>query len=388
MSILAGLSASHVLVDGYVGFPPPLLNQLALSLGVSYAAVSPLLGLGTITAAAANILAGFVCDRWQRSSRWLVLAGAAGTVALMSIIGVCGSYLTLGLVIAVGSFFCGVYHPPAFAAAGEVFRPRRHVGVSVMMTLGIAAYGLGPACLGCVVAWGGLGMTPWFIVPGGLLLVMVAFLLFRREWPVAGAEAEREHHAAGATTAKSWWWISLLFVNTGARAFAQMGVIAIVSYLMERNWGLSVAASGLGVGALQAGAGLGALAGAWVTPTGRERRTMLWCTPLNVLVLVPMGLTGGGIWFLWLFAFGLAVQAPNALAVSLAQHIVPARSALVSGLIVGVSWAVGAMLASCTTPRLIEHFGQASTMAFLVLPLVLSWAAAWLLPGGRTELNR
>ena len=66
--------------------------------------------------------------------------------------------------------------------------------------------------------------------------------------------------------------------------------------------------------------------------------------------------------------------------VALAQRTAPQRSALVTGLMVGPAWALGALLASGTTPWLIQHAGHGATMAFLALPLALSALVAYLLP--------
>ena len=174
--------------------------------------------------------------------------------------------------------------------------------------------------------------------------------------------------------------ILLLFGNAALRAFAHMSVLVLISKLMEDVWGMSVAASGMGVGALQLGAGLGGLIGARLTPTGRERRTMLAWVPLNLLILVPMALTGGRIWWLLLFAYGVCINGPGPVVVSLAQQIAPQRTALVSGLMVGVAFAVGGQLAVVTSPRLLSSFGQAWALGLLALPLVLSGLVAAGLP--------
>ena len=190
--------------------------------------------------------------------------------------------------------------------------------------------------------------------------------------------------AAGPALDVGLWatlaWLVLLFANTALRAYALIGLIVIVSHLAEREWGLGVAASGWGIGALQVGSGLGGLLGARFTTTGLERRTLLACLPMSLILLVPMALTRGTGCFLWFFAYGLALNAPAPVVIGLAQRFAPHRRALVSGLLVGPTFAVAASLASLTTPALVETLGQAKTMAFLSIPLVLSGVTGWLLP--------
>ena len=96
-----------------------------------------------------------------------------------------------------------------------------------------------------------------------------------------------------------------------------------------------------------------------------------------------MALLGGRSWFAWLFLYGLTVNGPCAMVVALAQRMKPARTALVSGLLVGPTFAVGGALASATTPLLVDSLGQAPTMAFLGLALAASGLVAWFLPRER-----
>jgi len=299
----------------------------------------------------------------------------------MSAIGVIPHYWLLGAVKFVGVFACGSFHPPAFSLAGEVSYPDRHHGVSIVMTAGIASCGLGPIFVSQVVRHGGLRATPWCIVPG-LLLATVAAALLRGSGRRSHLESRGSEHRDGPASAPRApvLWIALLFGNAALRAFAQVGILVIVSYLTETAWGHTVASSGLGIGCLQIGAGLGGLIGAKLTRAGNERRTLLWCAPLNILFLAPMAMTTGKIWYAWLFFYGLMTNGPGAVAIGMAQRIAPQRSALVSGLLVGPVGALGGFLASVTTPYLVQHYGQALTMAYLALPLALSFFVALPLP--------
>jgi len=378
---LTGLSLAHFIVDGFATSPTPLLSLLAPALGVSYAAVSLLVGLNGVAAGVANIVFGFGVDRWRKLGGVTTVLAAALTVVCMSLIGVIPHYWVLGAVMLVGMFGCGGFHPPAFAAAGEATYPHRHHGVSVVMATGIAACGLGPVFVSQVVHRGGLRATPWCAIPGLALVALAAFLLRDARAIHEPVKAAIDLQTTEVDTGgRSKLWIALLFLNAALRAFAHMGVVVIVSFLSEEQWGLTVAASGWAIGSLQVGSGLGGLVGARLTATGRERRTLLWSTPVSLALLVPMAVTTGGSWVLWLFFYGLAVNGPGAIVVGLAQRLAPRRRALVSGLLVGPTFAVGAALASVSTPLLISRVGQASTMAFLTLPLLLSWVAAWALP--------
>ena len=351
---------------------------------MNYAAVSALTGFNRLAAALANILVGLAIDRRRGLSIPTVVLSATVTVVCMGAIGVVPNYWLLALVMVVGVFACGSFHPPGFSLAGEASYPDRHHGVSVVMAAGIAACGLGPVFVSQVVRHHGLRATPWCIAPG-LLLAAAAAILLRRKARSPGPESPAQGPTGDLADAPRIpvLWIALLFCNAALRAFALVGILVIVSYLTEEAWGMSVAVSGLGIGCLQVGAGVGGLMGARLTRSGNERRTLLWCAPVNMLFLVPMAMTTGWIWYAWLFFYGFMVNAPGAVAIGMAQRVAPHRSALVSGLLVGPVGAVGGFLASVTTPYLVQRFGQATTMAFLGLPIALSFLVALPLPDGR-----
>lgn len=378
---LLGLSIGHLLVDGYASFPAPLLSSLATALGVPYAAVSTLIGVNALVAAVANILLGLGTDRWRRIGGITAIVASALTVCCMSAIGVASSYWLLAGLMAAGLFGCGAYHPPAFAMAGRASSGRRHQGVSIVMSAGIAACGLGPVFVSQVVHRYGLGATPWCALPGLVLVVASGALLIS-----GGAQRSRSGDveellvSASAEAGERRTSLVWLFANAALRAYAHMGLVVVVSYFAEHVWRLSVAASGWGIGCLQVGAGLGILLGGHMTQTGGERKTIVQLMPVCLALLIPMAFTTGKVWYVWLFFYGMALNGPNSVAVGLAQRLAPGRSALVSGLLVGPTFALGAALASATTPLIAARFGQVATMAILAVPLVLAWLSAQRLP--------
>jgi FSR family fosmidomycin resistance protein-like MFS transporter len=363
-------------VDGYTSFSAPLLASLAAALGVPYGSISLLFGLTGVSNALSNILGGLATDRWKRSGAAIVISATVLTVVFMSGIGIASSLAMLAVVMLTGSFGCGALHPAAFFLAGEVSHPNRHHGVSVVMAVGICACGLGPLLVTQVVRRGGLRATPWCVVPGLILAATAAWLL-RGSSAAAPPAARADPDPAAAPAHNTAIGIGMLFANAVLRAFAHTGIIVIVSYLSENVWGLSVVASGVGIGLLQAGSGLGNLVGGMATRTGGERRAMLVCVPVCLLLLLPMALTTGAAWYVWLFFYGLAINAPSPVVVAMAQRVAPQRGALVSGLMVGPAYAVGGLLASGTTAFLIQRTTQPVTMAFLALPLLLSAFAVW-----------
>ncbi len=379
---LVGLNLTHLLADFFGTLPAPLLRSFQRHLNVSYSSVSLLLGINTIANGVAGIALGLACDRWKRAHRAVMLLAAAFAIVAMSSIGLAGNYWLLMLLMIAGSFGCGAFHPPGFATAGELTHPHRKRGISIIMATGIAGSSLGPLFIGQLVRrCGGIWATSLCALPGLALLGVAAFLLRGQENFGVPPAAEPDPPAAQqAAVPKPGWCVALLFGNTVLRVFAHMSVLVLISKLMEDEWHLSVAASGLGVGALQCGAGLGGLFVSRLTSTGQERRTILACVPLTILMLIPLALASGRIWWLLLFAYGICINGAGPVAVSMAQRVAANRTALVSGLMVSVAFAVGGPLASITSPWLLEHVGQAQAVMLQAAPLALSGLVAAFLP--------
>jgi MFS family permease len=380
-----GLNVSHLLADLYGILPSTVISELARQVGHSYASVSALVGLGGMASGLANILLGLGSDRWPVRRRSVVLWAAAVTVLATSSIGLIRSYPLLMLAMMAGAFACGAFHPPGFALGGEVSAERRHRNLSILMTAGVAGGSLGPLIVGWLVARSGMQAVSLFALPGLGLLVVAAVLLYSGERDTVALPVTHTD-PSGPADAAARIQIFLLFTNSTLRAFAHMSVVVIISALMAGAWGLSALGSGLALGALQVGSGLGGLLCAMATPHRRERWMTLLCVPFAVAALAPMALTGGWIWCLWLFIFGFFVNGPAAIVVALAQHAVPRRRAVVSGMMVGVSYAVGGPVAALTSPWLLEHVGQELAVAFIAVPLVLAFIAAMGLSKPRKEL--
>ena len=377
-----GLSIAHVLADFYGIFPAPLLRSFGSHLNVGYGSVSLLLGVNSVASGLAGVVVGLASDRWKGAGRLLILTAAGVTVLAMSAIGLVANYWLLMLLMATGAFACGAFHPPGFAAAGEMTRPHRQRGVSIIMAVGVAGGSVGPLFVSQVVAnRGGVWATSLCVVPGLALLGIAALLLRGQGNPGAPAPSQPDPPVArDAAPDRPRMVVALLFGNTVLRVFAHMSVLVLISQLMETSWGFSVVDSGLGVGALQLGAGLGGLLVASLAATGQERRAILTCVPLTAVILVPMAFTTGRLWWLWLFLYGIGVNGPGPLVVSLAQRVATHRSALVSGLMITVAFAVGGQFAAVTSPWLLKTYGQVHALTFLTVPLILSWLAAVLLP--------
>jgi FSR family fosmidomycin resistance protein-like MFS transporter len=285
----------HMLNDGYASFFAPLLPLLIKRLDLSLAMAGLLGTVRILTSSLAQPGLGLLVDRMQRPL--LVVVGPLLTICAMS---------NRGLVMAF------------FSAGG---------------TLGGA---LAPLLIVTVVGLFGIGSTPWLLLPGLLLLLWVAISL-RRTLPA------RE----GVTTVAKQPLVSrpllLLWSMIVLRSMAAISFSNFLAVLVVQRGG-STFVGGAAISVfLFSGAIGGFIAGNLSDRLGRKAIifvTLVLATPSFLLFLYgPQSLSLAMIAIAGLFIF-----ASTPVGVVAAQELLPGKTGLVSGLVMGLAWGVGGLV--------------------------------------------
>ncbi|NQX90468.1 MAG: MFS transporter, partial [Halioglobus sp.] len=139
-SRLGAVVASHLLVDVYSAFVPPLLGLLEVRCQLSAAETAWLLGLGSMTSGLSQPLSAWISDRTD--SRLLGAVGLAIAALCLSSIGLAQSFWPLVLLYGTGMLGVGIYHPVGAATMGQLSsqgpRTRRSLGLSIFFVAGMA----------------------------------------------------------------------------------------------------------------------------------------------------------------------------------------------------------------------------------------------------------
>ncbi len=367
------LFIGHLLNDGFASFFAPLLPLLIDRLDLSLALAG---ALGTIRIVTNSLLQpglGHLVDRAQRP--WLVIAGPLMTVVAMVLIGRVGSFPQLLVIMLISGVGTALFHPAA-AALVAADRPQRHGMLMAFFSSGGTLGGaIAPIVIVAFVARFSLSQTPWLIVPG--LLILAAFAIpLRRTLPSMERKAVARTRLRELPSRLVLLWFVIVLSSTCSTAFATFLAVLVT----ER--GGSALAGGAAISVyLLTGAIAGFLAGNLSDRFGRKRvilAALVLATPFYILFLYgPASATiafiaGAG-------AFGLSSVPVGVVA---AQEILPGRTGLVSGLVMGLAWGVGG-LALTPIGWLADRFGLIAVMTFVAfLPL----AAAGLMTAFREPL--
>ncbi len=328
------LSAAHALNDGYGSFLAALLPLLIDRFGLSLAMAGLLSSIRSSAASFTQPLVGHLAD--QLGARWLVLLGPAVTCSAMALLGVLPSYLAVAVALALAGLGTAAFHPAAASLAGGFRDERRGLAVSVFSAGGTVGVALGPALIAALVGRFGLGVTPALLIPAW---VVVGLLVWRMP-PVSRGAREarlklRRHPQVGQLA--RLWGISVLREFVGASYMSFLSVLWV-------GRGASVTLGGLSLTVFALSGALGGVIGGRLSDRLGRRpvivAALLGAVPSLYLFLI----TDGPLSMAFLALGGMLLLASNPVSVTFAQELFPEHRGVVSGLVMGFAWGVGALL--------------------------------------------
>jgi FSR family fosmidomycin resistance protein-like MFS transporter len=339
---LGALSLTHVAVDGYASFVPALWLVLASTFDLSPFETGLLVALSMAVSNFSQPLFGLVADRFD--GRWLIIVGPLLAAGCMSMIGLSGWLPLTILLIIVGKAGVGMFHPEAAVLAGR-FGSASSRTMAVFMASGILGMGLGASFVSLVVGEDGqLFADSWLTILPGIPVLLIVLLLVR-SLPSAAREAPspgpRPAFAALAGRHGAAWCL------IGAQLFRMLALnillCTIPLYVHEHGGGqLAIGAWML---AYTCGQALGILAGGMTTRPRRERSVYMFSLMASLPAALCLIFVEGIAAMIVLAVCGALIAWANPVAVRLGQQIVPKGQRWMSGMLMGTTWGVAALVA-------------------------------------------
>jgi len=425
--------ASHTVVDFFSFLVVPLLSVLEGEVRMSHLQGALLLAVGQVASGVIQPVVALASDRFD--TRWLGTLGFLVAAVAIGLVGYAETFSQLLVLQILGAAGIGAFHPVAAAAVGHLAGPRRSLGIAWFYLAGMLGGVLGNVSAGHYVerfARSG-GSTDaglkalLYLTPVGIAFV-IALGLAIHGMPHRTHDAHTVHRALPeAERRKRWTGVWLLYAGNVLRFGVDVCLIQLIIrwtelMALDRSTGgvftdaVRIDASQLN-GPLQAakqvGMGLGGVALGWwfhvrherallvVMPlvgaamvaalpyTGsamglggvalgwwfhvRHERALLVVMPLvGAAMVAALPYTGGAMALVVCALAGLGYGAVVPMTISMAQRLIPHRTSLASGLMMGGAWAV-ASVGSPISQRLSERFGLET--AFLAVAVSLLFAS-------------
>lgn len=368
---LALLAFAHFTIDAYSSFFSPLLPLLVVKLHLSLTQVGGLVALAAVSSSFAQPLWGWISDRLHRP--WFVAFGPVVAATFLSGVGLAPSYAALVALLMLGGLGVSAFHPQAAVLAGELGE-RRSLPMSIFITGGTLGFALGPLFAVTVASRFGLEHT-WLAAAPGLVLATGLLAWFTRVKARPRTGAGRPALAELRPVLRP---LALLYVVVVCRSAVSYGFMTFLPIHLHAR-GYPIALGGMLTTAYLAMGAVGGFLGGWLADHWGGRRVVILsfvgATPLYFgFILLPdaAGLVS-------LVAGSLVLQASLPVNVVLGQELSPRHSSVISSLLMGAAWGVGALLVS-PAGAVADHLGLRVALTSLASLTLLGLGCALALP--------
>jgi MFS family permease len=359
---------THFVVDVFSFVGVSLLPLLAVMLDLRTEQKALLLALGSLSSGAVQPVVAWASDKFD--TRALGTIGFVIAVLCIGNLGMARTFDQLVILYCLGAMGIGAFHPPAAAIVGHLGGSKRSIFVAIFFLAGMTGGIVGNIFTPKFVAL----MTPqletgpdtvsgvlalrWFIPIGLLCALFLAMSIHKVGHRHDGAS---EHHVSWTPKERKqrWFTVWVLYLTNMLRFSVNMALIYLLVEWTERtvlaNNDAGTMTSALGIkasqlnGMLQASmqvgmGGVGILLG--FTLVARFEKLMFVVLPMlgaAALFLIPRaGLIFNGadvpVAILATILTGVGFGAVIPVSISLAQRLLPHRTSMASGLMLGGAW--------------------------------------------------
>jgi FSR family fosmidomycin resistance protein-like MFS transporter len=303
--------------------------------------------------------------------RLLGMLGVIFAALFLSLIGVAPALAVVVALLVIGGMGSAALHPVGTTIAGGPAVPNPALGVGAFTAGGMLGFALGPILILWLVARFGVEQTPWLMLPGLLLGVLVYLLL--PDW----APHRRRSVWALVDPALPRGPVGKLALAGSLESVAFLTFTSSVPVWLVRDHGLGIDDPLIGwtLAVFSFGAGLGSLLGGVLAPRLGRRLVLagsLLATAPPLLWLLHLD-PGSLPFFLAAALGGTLIYTSSPVMVVAAQDLAPRAPAAASGMVLGVTTGIAGAL-YVALGRLQETIGLAAGMTVgftMVVPAAL-----------------
>ncbi|WP_249123863.1 MFS transporter [Saccharopolyspora erythraea] len=360
------MAAGHACVDLYQGAVPAVVPFLVLERDYGYVAVSGIVMAATLLSSVVQPLFGALTDRHRLS--WLIPVAMTTAGLGVALAGPAGSYPLTWLAIALSGLGVAAYHPESARLVRSVSRGD-HLAMSWFSVGGNIGFALAPAIVAPLLSAGGLGATPWLLVPALLGAALTTAVLRSLARPVAAAGP------AVRSGRDDWPAFARLTAIVVLRSIVYIGLSAFVGLWVQQRVAGGETAGAVALFVLFAGGALGTLLGGRLVQVWGRVRTLRIAYAASVPAVAGVVLVPGHAVYFFVAASAILLYVPFSLHVTLGQDYLPNRVGTAGGVTLGLAVSVGGVAAPAVG-AIAEHASLQVALGVLIAFPVLAWVFA------------
>lgn len=382
--VLFAISFVHLLNDAMQSVIPAIFPILEQSMNLSFAQLGWIAFTLNMTSSIMQPVVGWYTDK--KTSPFLLPLGMACSLAGMVGIAFSShfSYILLSVVfIGLGS---AVFHPEgsrvAYMAAGK----RRGLAQSIYQVGGNTGQSLAPVMTALVfVPFGQFGAI-WFTLVAALAIAVLIFVSgwYRSRLVAFPRVANKNRKKAANPKRKNQitFAVCLLVFLVFARSWYVSGISNFYQFYLIKNYHLSISHAQYYIFVFLAAGVAGTFFGGPLADRFGKRNMIFW----SMLGSAPLAMLLPHVSLLWVYPIflllGFIIMSSFSVTVVYAQELLPGRIGMVSGLIVGLAFGMGA-LGSVILGNLADLYSVRFIM-LLVSFLPFAGVLTFLLPNDQT----
>ncbi len=334
---------AHLMVDFTNSQRSILLAFLSVPLGLSNALIGLISTIYTLSASLSQPLFGLLADRV--GPRWVATAGVLWTATSFGLAVITPGKGALVLLV-LAAFGSAAFHPAGTMEATlrgrDFFSGRDATAASLFFLFGQGGLSFGPAIGGPILdRWGPPGLILFLVLalPVG---INTALSMESRARPSRERDTSQSTGASSLVSASRLTLVAFVLL-VALRSWAQMNMITFLpKYFSDLNY--RPGAYGPLTALFMAGSALGGVAGGWLADLYGKTRVVVLSLLLAVLPLGLFARLGPTPWALLITPLaGAFTGGPHSILVVLAQRMMPGRVGVASGLVLGFTFASGAL---------------------------------------------
>lgn len=366
----------------YVSFIYPLLPVFAEKFSLTLTQVGLIAAIGRLMGLIVQPSAGYLADHFR--TRFFVLGGLLLAVVFIPLVGIAPCFWVLVLFISLGSIGPEMLYPTSVGMVHTYAGLRLGVSMSMLEIGAILGFTTGPLFIAYYVSSCGLGMTPFTMLFGLVLLVILLRMI-----PLPREAALRNLGFVGSireVLGTVWKSILLIWLVLVLRTFVSQSFFALIPMLYSYE-GYSLVSIGIILSLFTVG-------GAVSSPLASRLSERVGYKPVLYLV---HGLTTPSLYLLlylpghWIylsaFLAGFIIYSTLPLWIAMAQELAPRGRSTVSGLIVGVALGTGGMMIPLAG-KMADIFSIRTALGFLAIIPLLAIGLIFMIPEKELTLHR
>lgn len=332
---LVTLAVGHMTNDMFAGVLPILYPLFKDEFHLSNAQI----GLLTLAYAGTGSLLqpafGYLADRVL--NRWIASAILLWSTVFVSIYGVVNGFGLLILIAALAGVGSAAYHPFGASNASKICDPStRNTAMSIYTVGGTTGFAAGPLIAVALISLLGRQGTLLLLAPG-LSCVVLLFMQMNRVVAVRRSRESAQPAAVASDAAIPWGLLIRIIAIVMLRSWAYQSLFQFVPIWYD-DMGFSRGFYGPLATTIILSGVCGTLVGGSLADKIGGKRIIIVSQFLTIPILLLFGHFTGAIAFLIGGCFGLASDASLSVTLVAAQRLLPGKTGVASGLILGLGF--------------------------------------------------